>query len=79
VLSSARWALANGGNFRTGALLAVRVGEDADVIGAVYGQLAGALYGQNAIPATWLASLARRPLIEEMAERLLTRALAGVP
>ena len=78
VLSSARWALANGGNFRTGALLAVRVGEDADVIGAVYGQLAGALYGQNAIPATWLASLARRPLIEALAERLLTRALAGV-
>jgi ADP-ribosyl-[dinitrogen reductase] hydrolase len=77
VLSAARWALANGDTFGAGALLAVGLGDDADVIGAVYGQLAGALYGQGAIPEPWLASLARRPLIEEMAERLLTRALAG--
>ena len=60
-----RWALATGTNFRTGALNAVHVGGDADVIGAVYGQLAGALYGQAGIPASWLERLAQRALIED--------------
>jgi ADP-ribosylglycohydrolase len=58
-------------------LKAVHVPEDADVIGAVYGQLAGALYGQGGIPASWLERLAQRPLIEELAGRLLVEAPAG--
>ncbi|HEY5019460.1 MAG TPA: ADP-ribosylglycohydrolase family protein [Steroidobacteraceae bacterium] len=79
VLSVVRWALATGSNFRTGALKAVQLGEDADVIGAVYGQLAGALYGQSGIPASWLERLAHRELIEEIAARLLAEAPAGLP
>ncbi len=79
VLAVARWALATGGNFRTGALKAVQLRENADVIGAVYGQLAGALYGQNGIPAAWLEALAQRELIEEIAGRLLAEAPAGRP
>jgi ADP-ribosyl-[dinitrogen reductase] hydrolase len=74
-----RWALATGSDFRTGALKAVPLGEDADVIGAVYGQLAGALYGQSGIPASWLERLAHRELIEEIATRLLAEAPAGLP
>jgi ADP-ribosylglycohydrolase len=76
VLGSARWALANGGDFRAGALLAARLADDADVIGAVHGQLAGAVYGYQGIPVPWLDAVARRPLLEQMAERLLTRALS---
>ena len=78
VLASARWALASGVGFRGGALLAANLGGDADVIGAVYGQLAGALYGQGAIPPGWLAALAGRALLEGMADRLLTAALVGL-
>jgi len=78
VLAVVRWALATGSNFRAGALKAVQFGEDADVIGAVYGQLAGALYGQSGIPASWLERLAQRPLIEEIAGRLLVEAPAGL-
>jgi ADP-ribosyl-[dinitrogen reductase] hydrolase len=78
-LSVVRWALATGSNFRTGALKAVQLGGDADVIGAVYGQLAGALYGQSGIPASWLERLAQRELIEELAARLLAEAPSVVP
>ena len=55
-LEAALWALDRSGNFREGALLAVNLGLDADVTGAVYGQLAGALYGVERHPA----QLARR-------------------
>jgi ADP-ribosyl-[dinitrogen reductase] hydrolase len=74
-LSAARWALTSGAGFRDGALRAANFGGDADVIGAIHGQLAGALHGTQAIPAGWLGALARRALIEEMADRLLAAGL----
>jgi ADP-ribosylglycohydrolase len=43
-------------------------------VGAVSGQLAGALYGVNAIPERWLTNLAWRPRILTMADALLTAA-----
>ena len=42
---------------------------------AVYGQLAGAFYGADGIPAEWRARLAQRALIEDYADQLY--ALAG--
>ena len=65
-------------NFRDGALLAVNQGGNSDAIGAVYGQLAGAHYGINAIPPGWLAALALRGKIESLADALLTGALVRV-
>lgn len=50
---------------------AVNLGEDADTVGAVYGQLAGAYYGERAIPSRWLSILALKDLIIEMADELL--------
>ncbi|HEY6451910.1 MAG TPA: ADP-ribosylglycohydrolase family protein [Steroidobacteraceae bacterium] len=79
VLSVVRWVLASGAQFSAGAQQALKIGEDMPLIGAVYGQLAGALYGRRAIPASWIEHLARRPLIEDMAEQLLKTALAGLP
>ena len=49
---------------------AVNLGEDADTTGAVYGQLAGALYGAEAIPVEWRERLALRELIERLSDRL---------
>ena len=46
------------------------LGGDADTTGAVYGQLAGVLYGVEGIPAGWLEKIAQRSLIEEKAEGL---------
>ena len=69
-LEAALWAFARSSSFREGALLAVNLGDDADTTGAVYGQLAGAFYGEAAIPAGWRAKLALRETIEELAEGL---------
>ncbi len=69
-LEAALWAFYKTSSFREGALLAVNLGDDADTTGAVYGQLAGAVYGEQGIPAEWLAQLALRDVIERYAERL---------
>ena len=70
-LEAALWAFDTTDDFSAGALLAVNLGDDADTTGAVYGQLAGALYGEQAIPEAWRARLTMRRLIEETADRLL--------
>jgi ADP-ribosylglycohydrolase/protein-tyrosine phosphatase len=75
VLDAAVWAFRSTDNFRDGALRAANLGANSDVVGAVYGQLAGAHYGIGAIPATWRASLAGRDLIEGFADRMLAHAM----
>ncbi len=69
-LEAALWAFYNSDNFRDGALLAVNLGEDADTTGAIYGQLAGAYYGVEGIPAEWRAILTRAEDITRLATRL---------
>lgn len=71
-LAAARWALVSSGGFRAGALRLANMGGNSDVIGAVHGQLAGALYGHAAIPMAWLRPLARRAQIEDLAEQLFS-------
>jgi ADP-ribosylglycohydrolase len=51
-------------------LKVANLGEDADTTGAVYGQLAGAIYGVEAIHSAWVKKLAIRELIEGYANRL---------
>jgi ADP-ribosyl-[dinitrogen reductase] hydrolase len=77
-LGGARWALRSAEGFRDGALRAANLGGDADVTTAVYGALSGAMRGVGAIPAGWLACLAQRSALEELADRLLTAALVGL-
>lgn len=78
-LEAALWAFHRSANFREGALMAVNLGDDADTTGAVYGQLAGAYYGEGGIPLEWRALLAQRELIESFAEQLyvLSRKLSA--
>ncbi|HEQ59994.1 MAG TPA: ADP-ribosylglycohydrolase family protein, partial [Firmicutes bacterium] len=74
-LEAALWALYHdGGSFREGCLRAVNLGDDADTVGAVYGQLAGALYGAEAIPADWREKLAKREWILALSDRLMALA-----
>lgn len=70
-LEAALWAFAATDTFRDGALKVVNLGEDADTTGAVYGQIAGAYYGADGIPAEWRGKLALRPRIEELGEGVL--------
>ena len=69
-LEAALWAFFHSTHFRDGCLLAVNLGDDADTTGAIYGQLAGAFYGEQAIPAEWRAKLTKRSLIESFADSL---------
>ena len=71
-LEAALWAFFHGDNFREGCLLAVNLGDDADTTAAVYGQLAGAFYGEGGIPAEWRVKLALREEITSLAELLYT-------
>ena len=78
-LEAALWAFYNSNNFEEGCLKAVNLGEDADTTGAVYGQLAGAYYGEQAIPSRWLSKLAHKDLITEMADKLFLLSKNTVP
>lgn len=69
-LEAALWAFYRGETFEEGCLLAVNLGDDADTTGAVYGQLAGAYYGEQGIPERWRKRLAKRKLIEALAKQL---------
>lgn len=69
-LEAALWAFYHSTSFQEGCLLAVNLGDDADTTGAVYGQLAGAFYGEASIPQQWRARLAHASLIETLADQL---------
>lgn len=69
-LEAALWAFDRSASFEGGCLLAVNLGEDADTTAAIYGQLAGAFYGEAGIPARWRERLALRETIELFADRL---------
>ena len=73
-LEAALWAFHKSEDFRSGALLAVNLGDDADTTGAVYGQIAGAYYGIDDIPASWREKITRKAFIEELTEGLLQHA-----
>jgi len=73
-LEAALWAFHKAGDFREGALLAVNLGDDADTTGAVYGQIAGAVYGYDGIPKRWRSVVAQADMILEMADRLASPA-----
>ena len=69
-LEAALWAFHRSTGFRDGALLAVNLGDDADTTGAIYGQIAGAHYGIEAIPVEWRQRLTMKAEIESLADRL---------
>jgi ADP-ribosyl-[dinitrogen reductase] hydrolase len=75
-LTTALWALGVRRGYRDGLLRLVNLGGRADAHGALFGLLAGALYGAAKIPPAWRGVLAKRELLEATADRLLAAALA---
>ena len=73
-LEAALWAFHRSQDFREGALLAVNLGDDADTTGAIYGQIAGAHYGAEAVPVAWRERLTMAAEIESLADRLYDHA-----
>jgi len=67
---AALWCVATGDGFKGALVRARNLGGDAMSVGAMAGQLAGAIYGARAIPQHWLECLAGRDRIEETALHL---------
>ncbi len=57
-------------SFREAVIAAVNLGGDADTIGAITGGLAGARWGHEAIPESWLSALQDREELIDLARRL---------
>lgn len=77
-LEAALWAVWTTDSFDAAVLAAVNLGDDADTTGAVAGQLAGALYGADAIPARWRRGIAHADLVAGFADWLAAGCLTGV-
>jgi ADP-ribosylglycohydrolase len=71
-LEAALWAFYHSESFEEGALKAVNLGNDADTVGAVYGQLAGAYYGESGIPYRWTSKVTGADYIRSQANWLYT-------
>lgn len=71
-LEAALWAFHRGDDFRSGVLDAVNLADDSDTVGAVYGQLAGAYYGETQLLAEWIRRLYAAHGFYWFVERLLS-------
>jgi ADP-ribosyl-[dinitrogen reductase] hydrolase len=69
-LEAAAWCVYATDNFRDAILRATNLGDDADTTAAVCGQIAGALYGDIAIPPAWVNKLVMADKIQEIANHL---------
>lgn len=68
-LEAACWCFLNTDNYKDAVLEAVNLGGDTDTIAAITGGLAGAYYGYNNIPVSWVNQLINKSLVEELLGR----------
>lgn len=69
-LDAALWCFTHTDTFEAAILTAANLGDDADTTAAITGQIAGAYYGNEGIPAKWLERLCMRTEIDAMAKKL---------
>jgi ADP-ribosyl-[dinitrogen reductase] hydrolase len=72
-LEAALWAFYQTDSFRDCILLAVNLGNDADTVGAVAGQIAGAYYGIDDIPQEWINKLYNKEYLVKTSQDLYSR------
>lgn len=69
-LQTALWTVLHAADLEHAVTMAVNMGNDATAAGAVTGALAGAMYGESAIPERWLTQLVVRERVTAVADRL---------
>lgn len=69
-LKAAIWSFYNTNSFSDAILTAANLGDDADTVAAVTGQIAGAFYGESSIPDTWIEKLHDYNRIKQLAIEL---------
>ena len=75
-LEAAFWAVSRADNFEEAVLMAANLGEDADTVAAVTGQIAGAIWGLSGIPKKWVKKLHHSARIKKIANDLFERGTA---
>jgi ADP-ribosyl-[dinitrogen reductase] hydrolase len=70
-LEAALWAFHTTDSFQDCVLRAVNLGDDADTVGAVAGQIAGAFYGLSGIPKRWVSGLQDSDRFLDLAHKLI--------
>lgn len=70
-LEAALWCVGRTSSFERAVLMAANLGDDADTTAAITGQLAGVLYGADAIPQAWRDMMAWGDRIEAMGGALV--------
>lgn len=70
-LDAALWAFNTTESFEEGLIAAVNLGGDSDTIGAVFGQIAGAYYGFDAIPDRWVKAVKTWRKVDKLIEGFL--------
>lgn len=69
-LEAALWCFWTTETYEQAILAAANLGDDADTTAAICGQVAGAFYGESAIPPHWLEQLTMRAEITDLADQL---------
>lgn len=77
-LLAANWAVTTTSSFEEALIKAVNLADDSDTVGAVTGQIAGAIYGYSNIPSRWLNKLVWHQRIKNLAENLYNMAINDV-
>ncbi len=78
-LEAALWSVARTADFRNAVLLAANLGDDADTVAAVTGQLAGALCGLSGIPDDWLDRIVWKDRLLDAASRSFAASVTDRP
>ena len=71
-LEAALWCFHKTTTFKESILAATNLGDDADTTAAVCGQIAGAFYGESAIPKEWIGRLYDYSKVSELADALIS-------
>jgi len=70
-LEAAMWSFYHTKSFKEAILKAVNLGDDADTVGAITGQIAGAYYSYDGISEKWLKELSQYELIKSVTCKLI--------
>ena len=70
-LEAALWAFLRTVTFEDGMYELASMGKDVDTVCCVYGQIAGAYYGFNAIPSRWVNALQKKEMVSKVVSDLV--------
>ena len=71
ILEASVCCVGNSSSFEEAVTLAVNLGGNSDTVGAVTGQIAGALYGLEAIPIRWFDQLFKIEKLTDVAMQMV--------